>query len=378
LAEGEALARDIVKISIEVYSAQHEPAAAAFNRRMRDANAPTDFLLAESSVAPRTWAGVTVTQWVAVDGDGQVRGGVLSWDQQGVVGSGAQRVINLQSPLSEGIIDPAYILVGSQIIKFFLHQTPYVYIVGMGSENRPLPRVLKAMGWTVRAVPFFFRMIRPARCVRELGPLRNSAWKRIAGSLAAATGVASIGAMVLHRATSVRQKAAEYAAEEVTSWGGWATDVWSAFAPSIKFSVRRDSETLSFYYPLRDGKLKAWQLKRDTVIEGWFAIAISSMCANAYFGNLRVATLTDCVGSPNAIRSGCKLAVEEARRLGADLLITNQTYSLLQEACSGSGWRRGPSNFLLATSKTLTKEMDPELVYVTRRDGDGLINLVSP
>ena len=140
LAEGKAVARDIVKISIEEYSPQHQPAAAAFNRRMREANAPTDFLLAETSVPSRTWAGVTVTQWIAVDGDGQIRGGVLSWNQQGMVGRTVQRVINLQSPLSEGIIDPAYILVGSHIIKFFLRQTPYLYIVGMGAEDRPLPR----------------------------------------------------------------------------------------------------------------------------------------------------------------------------------------------------------------------------------------------
>ena len=72
------------------------------------------------------------------------------------------------------------------------------------------------------------------------------------------------------------------------------------------------------------------------------------------------------------------LAIEEATRLGADLLITNQAYTALQEACLGAGWRRGPSNFILATSKALSKELDPELVYVTRRDGDGLINLLSP
>jgi hypothetical protein len=379
LAEGETVARDVVKISIEVYSAQHEPAAAAFNRRMRDANAPTDFLLGESSVAPRTRGGVTVTQWIAVDGEGQVRGGVLSWDQQGIVGRVVQRVINLQSPLSEGIVDSAYFLVGSQIIKFFLRQTPYVYIVGMGAEDRPLPRVLKAMGWTVCAVPFYFRMIHPARCVRELGPLRTPPWKRIAGTVAAATGAASIGALVLHRATaSARNAAAEYAAEEATSWGEWAADAWSAFAPTVRFSVLRDPENLSFYYPFHDDKLKVWRLKRGAAVEGWFALAISKMSANAYFGNLRVATLTDCVGSPNAIRSGCMLAIEEATRLGADLLITNQAYTALQEACLGAGWRRGPSNFILATSKALSKELDPELVYVTRRDGDGLINLLSP
>jgi hypothetical protein len=368
-----------VKISIEAYGAQRESAVAAFNQRMREGNASTDFLLNERSVAARACGRVTATQWVALDEDGQVRGGVISWDHPAIVGRTEQRVVNLQSPLSEGIINSAYVLVASQIIKFFLRQTPYVYIVGMGAEDRPLPRVLKAMGWTVRPVPFYFRMIRPARCVRELGPLRNSAWKRIAGTVAASTGIASIGALALHRpAAQARGVAAAYRAEETTSWGEWAAEAWSALVPNIRFGVRRDPETLSFYYPFSDDRLKVWKLQRGTKVEGWFAMAISNMNGNAYFGNLRVATLTDCVGMPETIRSGCVLAIDQARRLGADLLITNQAYAVAQEACQDAGFRRGPSNFLLATSKALTKELDQELVYVTRRDGDGLANLLSP
>jgi hypothetical protein len=366
-----------VKISVEVYSEKHEPAACAFNRRMREANPPTDFLLEERSAPPQVRPGATVTRWVAVDEEGNVHGGVMSWEHPGIVGAAVRRVINLQSPLSEGIIDRDYVLVGWHILKSFLRQTPYVYAVGMGSEERPFPRFLKAMGWTVRPVPFYFRMIRPARCVRELGPLRKSAWKRVAGSVAAATGAASIGAAVWHRATvPARQAAGQYAAEAVTSWGEWAADVWSAFAPGVSFSVLRNPETLSFFYPLQGSELKVWRLKRGEVVEGWFALAISSMRASPYFGNLRVATLTDCVGLPDAMRGGCMLAVDEARRLGADLLITNQAYQALQDACIGAGWRRGPSNFLLATSKALTQESKAESVYVTRRDGDGLLNLL--
>jgi hypothetical protein len=377
LAEGKTPLRNVVKISIEVYGAHHESSVAAFNQRMREGHAPTDFLLGPHSIAPRVCGGVTATQWVAVDDAGQVRGGVISWDHPGIVGGKEQRIINLQSPLSEGIIDSAYILVGSQIVKFFLRETPYVYIVGMGAEDRPLPRVLKAMGWTVRPVPFFFHMIHPARCVRELGPLRNSVWKRLAGTAAASTGMASVAAMALHRAAApVRRVAAAYSAEEVTSWGAWAAEAWSALAPSISFGVRRDPETLSFYYPFTDKELRVWKLRHGTAVDGWFAMAISKMSGNAYFGNLRVATLTDCLGTPDAIRSGSLLAIEQAGRLGADLLITNQAYGTLQQACLDAGWRRGPSNFLLGTSKALSNESEPDSAYVTRRDGDGLVNLL--
>jgi hypothetical protein len=71
------------------------------------------------------------------------------------------------------------------------------------------------------------------------------------------------------------------------------------------------------------------------------------MRANAYFGDLRVATLTDSVGLPARYRAA-------------------------------AGWRRGPSNFLLATSRALNHALTPELVYAARRDGDGLVNLLPP
>lgn len=357
---------------MEPYGPLREAAVAAFNQRMRQAKAPTDFFLPERARAPRVCQEVTEAQWVAVDEEGHVRGGIISWDHPGIVGGAARRVINLQSPLSEGIVDPAYVLVGPQILKSFLRLTPYVYIVGMGSEDRPLPRVLKAMGWSVRPVPFFFRMIRPARCVRELGPLRSSGWRRATGAVAAATGMASVGAWLLHRAKSKPH----FVAEEVTSWEEWAAEAWSGFMPGVSFGVLRDLQTLPFFYALNDPGLKAWRMKNGDVTKGWFALAVSNMRSSAYFGNLRVATLTDCIGSPDAMRSGCLLAVEQARRLGADLLITNQSHAALQEACLGAGWRRGPSNYLLATSKTLSQEMKFDSVYVTRRDGDGLVNLL--
>ena len=286
-------------------------------------------------------------------------------------------MINLQSPLSEGIIDPAYILVGSQLIKFALRQTPYVYVVGMGAEDRPLPRVLKAMGWVVRPVPFYFRMIDAGRCVRELGPLRNSAWKRMAGRVAAMTGAASIAAHVWHRGNAADFAVAKsHTVEEVTSWAEWANEVWSAFADKVSFSVLRDLDSLPFFYPVPASRLRVWRLVRRNAVEGWFGIAISDMRSSVYFGDLRVATLTDCIGSADAIRSGCVRAVGEAKRLGADLLITNQAHQALRDSCIAAGWRSAPSNFLMATSPRLTQELQEQSVYVTRRDGDGLVNLL--
>jgi hypothetical protein len=365
-----------MKFSIEPFGPEYAAAAAAFNQRMRAANAPTAFLLPEPSTASRLIHGVTTTNHVAVDPDGAVRGGFVSWEHPAIVGNAVQTVINIQSPLSEGIIDPAYMLVGPQLIKYAIRRTPYVYVVGMGADTNPLPRLLKAMGWKVRAVPFYFRMLRPARCVRQLGPLRNPAWKRIAAHIAAITGAASIGAQVAHRmTTAARTAASDYQADAVTEWGDWADSAWNTFAARISFGVLRNSELLRFFYPLTSGTPRAWKLERGGKVAGWFGILISVMEQNRYFGNLTVATLTDCVGSERAIQTACALAVQKSKELGADLLITNQQHQEIQEACVAAGWRQGPSNFLFASSKALTEGVLEDSVYVTRRDGDGLVNL---
>src|SRR5690606_20499921 len=130
-----------------------------------------------------------------------------------------ETVVNIQSPLSEGIIDPAFTFVGPQLIKYALRQSPHVFVVGMGGAGNPLPRLLKAMGWTISTVPFYFRMLDAGRCVRHIAPLRTTAVKRIGATIAAATGAAAVGALVVHRSSSAaRRAAAEFQAAPVEAW----------------------------------------------------------------------------------------------------------------------------------------------------------------
>lgn len=367
-----------MKLSVEPFNFQHEVSIAAFNARMRAGNAPTAFLLPERSASPgdNPMHEVSATQYVAVDADSNVRGGVLCWEHPVVAGAEVQKVINLQAPLSEGIVDPQYVFVAPQLIKSVLRRTPYVYVVGMGSESNPLPRVLKVMGWTVRTVPFFFRLLRVGRCFQDLSLFRSSPFKRMVGRIAAGTGAASFAAAVLHRATGGAQKLYRaYTAERITEWGDWADTIWNSFSQNISFGVVRNRRVLPFFYPLAGMGPIAWRLVRDGVAEGWFGLIVSRMNNNAYFGNLNVATLTDCVGSAEAIQSGAMHAVEQAKALGADLLITNQQHQLLRDACTAAGFRSGPSNYLVGMSKKLAEAVNEPTVYVTRRDGDGLVNL---
>jgi hypothetical protein len=365
-----------MRIAILPFETEHERAAAAFNERMRIARAPSAFLLPERAKAPIRNGSVTVTHYVAVDQDGHVRGGVMCMEHPAVIAGSVERAINIQSPLSEGIVEPAFTLVGPQLVKYVVRRSPYVFVVGMGGAANPLPRLLKAMGWALHEVPFYFRILRASRCVRQIGPLRTTALRRVAGAVAAATGAAAVALSVLHRASSAaRQAASRFEAVRVESWSAGADTVWERFHRELGFGVLRNSQTLPFFYPGTPGTPQAWWVTRGGRIEGWFGLLVTRMTANPYFGNLVVATLTDCIGTPEAIRAALVLAIGYARANRADLLITNQQHRLLRESCREAGWRGGPSNFLVATSRALTERYDPPSAYVTRRDGDGLTNL---
>lgn len=248
--------------------------------------------------------------------------------------------------------------------------------VGMGSATHPLPRLLRAMGWTVRAVPFYFRMLRASYCVRHLAPLRSTAIRRLAGAVAAASGAAAVGAAVMHRVSASAQRAAAgWEATPISRWTAAADGAWEAFGRHVTFGVLRTAATLPYFYSFDARSPRAWWISRGGAIEGWFGLLIAPMTGNSYFGDLVVATLTDCVGTPEAVRAGVLLAADEAKASGADLLITNQQHRLLAESCRAAGWRAAPSNFLTATSRALSEACDVETTYVTRRDGDGLTHL---
>jgi hypothetical protein len=164
-------------------------AAAAFNRRMREANAPVDFLLPESE-APEfdPVAAVTKRQHVVVQGQA-ARGGVIIQEQPAWVGGETRVVWNVQAPLSEGIGDKRYSYVATFLMRELLRMNPLIYSVGMGSASRPYPRLLQALRWRLCEVPFYFRICNGRNFLRQIRPLRTSKTRNAVLNLAAVSGL---------------------------------------------------------------------------------------------------------------------------------------------------------------------------------------------
>ena len=369
-------------ISIRPYGASDVPAALAFNERMRQGKAASEFLLPDSPPPPTPeGAKIRSVFYLAVDND-FVRGGFVLCDYPAFVAQQPVTATDLIAPLSEGIVDPAFGMVGMQHIKYLQKYTKHGMAVGMGDVNNPFPRLLKAAGWTVLKVPFFFHVVRAGRFLREMRVFDATPARKIAAKIAGPTGLGAIGVAALQARKWMA--GGGLTVEPVQSWESWATDLWRAFLPNCAFAVSRDADTLPDLHPSSDQRLQRLLIKRNGRPVAWAAALLTQMRDDKYFGNLKVATILDCVSSFDDMPAAIVAATTELGRRGADLVITNQTHVRCQQAFRAAGYLPGPSNYCLGLSKTIGDAVRSSLgesglgedaIYVTRADGDGRMHL---
>jgi hypothetical protein len=344
--------------------------------------AATDFLLPDLPSAARDPAdpepSITWTKYVAVDDAGEVRGGFLLMKQPAWLNGRPVPVVNYQSPLSEGIRDKRFGLVAMHMLKYVQRQWPHAFVVGMGNADRPLPRLLTAAGWTVRPVPFMFRIVRPSRVLRELGPLQHPSYVRAAATLGAVSGAGWMATELLQcRGALARRRARALQIARIHQWDPWADRLWERVRDLYSFAVVRDCRTLDRLYPLHDGRCIAYVVRNASGVLGWAVCLQTAMRNHVYFGNLTVATVLDALSVPDHARSVISLVSEILAGEGADLIVTNQSHSLLIDGCRRAGFLRGPSNYLLALSKPLADAIgsSADRIHVSRGDGDGRVHL---
>jgi hypothetical protein len=364
-------------LRFEVFSEQHLPAVLAFNQRMKAGHAASDFLLptAVKTSDTRPDNPIQWTFYVVLDGE-FVRGGLLAMDQPGWLNGQEVRAINFQSPLSEGIVDPKYSIVAMQMVKFMQKRADAVFMVGMGSADRPLPKLLVAAGWSVRPVPFLFRVHHAAKFLHELQMLRTTPLKRIAAETARFTGLGALGLAVKQR----RKGSGPETIRQVDAWGEWADEIWQCCRDKCSFAVKRDRRTLDCLYPASDARTKILLIERDGKAVGWSVCFNAPMTNHRHFGNLRVGSILDCLAHPDAMTATAILTDREMASQGADLVVVNHSYGAWVRAFRDAGFLIGPSNYMLATSKRLTEPLrsvsqGEDRIHVTRGDGDGRIHL---
>ncbi len=366
-------------IAIEPYTSDMEPAVVQFNRRLSDHG--ITFKFPESS-KPAWLPKVNDRQiyqqpYLAVDGDGAVRGGYILKHQDFWIDGYRHSIGNYQLPLSEGIIEKKYGVVGLRLLSDALRRQPLLYALGMGGQDKPLPQLLRSMRWSLHAVPFYFKVCHPSRFLRNIAFLRRSPLRRIFLDLAAVTGAGWLGLRLMQR---VKRSRTTTTHETVESFDDWTDNLWDKCKSRLSLSAVRDRAALNILYPPGDPKFTRLKIVDSGEAIGWAVLMNTAMSGHKQFGNMKVGSIIDCLGVSGREPEIMAHAAEYLRREGADLIVSNQMHHGYGQALKDCGFLEGPTNFVFAASPelagllNLSSDILPDM-HINRGDGDGPIHL---
>ncbi len=347
---------------------------------MVEGKSGSDFLLPEEPPAAAALdSAIKAVYYLAVEEE-TVRGGFVLGDYPAQLNSKPITATVCIAPLSEGIIDPNYSMLSMHFVRYHRTYNPYGFASGMGSPNNAYPRLLKAAGWSIFEIPFFFRVCRASRFLRHVGPLRSSRVRHVGSSLAAWSGLGAAGFVGLHsRGLLVSRQAAGLSTEVAKEWGSWVDEIWDQVRASLSFAVCRDKKTLKDLYPASETRVMRLLVRRGDAVVGWATTLDTQMKGDKYFGDLRVATILDCMARPDELTGVVYAISKTLQRGGADLILSNQSHNAWQDAFRRSGFLQGPSNYCLGISKAIADALQADegtsRIYFTRGDGDGRMHL---
>lgn len=364
-------------------SPEHCAAARRFNDRLA-AGGFGEFHFSESATSrafPKapdraTW----MEYFLAVENGPEVRGGYILRYQPWWSRGEQVPLVFLKLPVSEGVIDPAYASLGIELLQHAAQREPSLYALGMGGVKNKLPRILQRLGWDVRSVPFFFRVLRPSRVLRQVKPMRSTLARRVACDVAAFTGMGWPAFAILQRRLEKRVDLQDVSVTLEPNFGTWCDPIWEQSHACYDWVAQRDSSTLPILHPDSDPRFLRMHVRRGSESLGWVLGLNTPMKGHKQFGDLRVASFVDAMARPEHADVVTAAATRHLESLGPDLIVSNQLHHQWGEALTHAGYLSGPSNFALALAPEAARALaergcQAQAMMLNRGDGDGPINL---
>jgi hypothetical protein len=367
-------------ISIVPYAHHHVEAVRDFNQRLRAGGAGEDLVFYEDCTPrflPRSAGSDLYNEFFVAVENGTVRAGYALKHQRFWFEDGQERSVGYyHHALSEGIVNKSFSGAGVLLLRDALARQPLLYCLGMDGYDKPLPKMLKLLGWTDYLIPFFFRVAHPAAFLKQVEAARQGKWRSFFMDLAALSGA---GWLAFKGAQSWKQWRAPqpppHSVEEVTDFGDWANRVWEQARGMYAMTAIRDAKTLRRLYPVTDSHLTRVRVSAGGAVAGW--AVVGERRKNPKFGNLRVGSIIDCFAAPGYAPAVVRAAARALDGRRMDLITSNQSHELWRHAFRDSGFFEGPSNFIFAASPKLSALLAPfdrtrHRIHFTRADGDGL------
>jgi hypothetical protein len=341
-----------MSLEIVAYTQEMVAAVREFNQRLLAGGG----LLAGGALADQQFPETPSPGWMpgmelflAVEGS-MVRGGYILRRQSFSISGATLPVAHYRLPLSEGIVNRSYAMLGLRMVRDALSREPRLYALGMGGCDQPLPAMLKRLGWSTCAVPFYFKVLHPGRFVRHIEALRNSPLRRAALDAAAYSGAGWLGMKALGLVTGFGRRLPVCAVDLAPGFAPWADEVWERSRSAYALTAQRDAATLERLYPASDPRFL-----RVRAPGGWAVVLDTQMHGHKQFGDMRVGTIVDCLAPPECAGAVIRAAAGLLEQRGVDLIVSNQLHGAWCTALVESGFRMGPSNYLLALSPALAE-----------------------
>ncbi|MBI5772906.1 MAG: hypothetical protein HZA89_04070 [Verrucomicrobia bacterium] len=365
-------------LEIQPYRAGDVEAVRAFNARLKQGGCAFQFPeRAESAWLPPAAGEKIYEEYFLARAETGVHGGYILKHQPFRVDDREVSIGSLYLPLSEGVVDKRHNPVGFGLLRDALHRQPLLYSLGMGGFHNPYPRLLKAAGWSLCAVPFFFHVARPNAFFKNIVHLRHSRARRLALDFLAASGLGYAGVKLVNALNDCKgRRPGALTAELVPEFGPWADEVWAAGRERCSLVAVRDAKSLRRLYPADKLKYLKLKVSADGMTSGWAVLLDTPMTNHKQFGAMRVGSVIDCFAASGGETAVATAAKEFLIGRGVDLLVTNQSHRDWRAAFSRAGFLSGPSNFIFAASPPLVEAITPfeqtkELIHFTRGDGEG-------
>ncbi|MCB1203784.1 MAG: hypothetical protein KDN18_05965 [Verrucomicrobiae bacterium] len=317
--------------------------------------------------------------FLAVEG-GEVRGGFVLRKQDFILDGQVRTACNYQGPISEGIWDRRFALLGVQMLRAALRQEPLLYCLGMGNREQPLPKLLSAAGWPITEVPFRFKVVESGAFLREMRVFKKNRLLKWLSQAGRFSGLGQAGIAAYQGIRGGWNREAGLKVSIVHEFGDWCDGIWTESREANRFTAVRDRNSQNCLFVRFPGKNLILRMENSERVVGWAVVRATQMEGDKYFGNLRVGSLVDCMCLNGSERDVIDGAERTLRGLGCQLILSNQTQDAWLAGMDRNGWLSGPSNFLISLSPQLAKlvgDFSESLgrLHFNRADGDGPIHL---
>ena len=346
-------------IEIRPYTEDWIPAVREFNKRMRPARGQFEFWQLETTPTPFPKGDgrrFSHERFLAIDGS-HVRGGyALNWQEISLRGE-ILPVAGFARPITEGAVDRHFSLVGIELVRDALRRSPLLFGLGIGGYDRPMAKILRAMGWSMRPVPFYFKVKNAARFLRNLRPLRKGRLASLAMDAAALSGVGQLAVWTSSAVLGLKYKLVPPpSVEPMEAFSDWSNEIWKATHRSYSIIAVRDQHVLNVLYPPENAQCIRLKVGERDRLLGWAVVSETSEL-EGYFGSMRVGLIMDCLARPEDARQVLRAATRALEERGVDLIVSNQSHPAWRAGLREAGFFRGPSDCLFAASRALAEKL---------------------